>query len=248
MRISYNRTLLWTGPINEVLVWTFHLDEINTEAVSTLLSPDERDRAARFRFDLHRGRYIAGRAGMRIVLGGLLNVPPESLVFVYGEHGKPALQSGELHFNLSNSDHRAVLGVTRAAPIGIDVERINPERGRPEIAERFFAPEEIAELTALKGDAYTYAFFQLWARKEAVLKAMGTGISGGLSSFAVPHGPLPQAVHIPSQNCWVGNLSRAFPYLEGERFSSAVALLAHEPLIRPVCDTVFRIPVRRTLK
>ena len=227
-------------------MWTFDLDAIDVEAVSPVLSPDERARAARFRFDIHRDRYIAGRGAMRTVLGWVLGAKPESLEFNYGEHGKPELK--HLHFNLSHSDHWALLGLTRAAPVGVDVERINPDRSNPGIAVRFFAPQEIAELSALAGDAYADAFFQIWARKEAVLKAAGTGISGGLSSFAVPLDALPQPVYIPSQDCWIGNLSPAFPYLRTEGFASAVALRSHEPLIRPVCDTVFRIPVRRTFK
>ena len=237
---------MWTGPSNEVLLWTFDLDAIDADAVSAVLSVDERDRAARFRFEIHRARYIAGRGAMRTVLGGVLGMDPGQLEFRYGAHGKPELK--DLHFNLSHSDRWAVLGVTRAAPVGVDVERINPDRSNPDIARRFFAAQEIRELSALSGGAYVDAFFQIWARKEAVLKAVGTGISGGLSSFAVPLGALPAAAHIPSQNCWVGNLAAAFPYLRSEGFSSAVALLAHEPLIRPVCGTVFRIPVRRTFK
>ena len=233
---------MWTGPINEVLVWTFDLDAIDIHAVSAVLSAGEHERAARFHFEVHRNRYIAGRGALRCVLGELTGLAPEALDFTYGAHGKPELPSGAPYFNLSHSDQRAVIAASRAAPVGVDVERINPERSRPEIAERFFAPQEIADLATLVGDAYVHAFFQVWSRKEAVLKAVGPGIGGGLSSFAVPIGPMPEPVWVRSPDCWIGNLNGAFPYLLVEGFASAVALLAHEPLLRPVCDTVLRIP------
>ena len=232
----------------EVLVWTFDLDAIDAGEVTATLPVAEQERAARFRFEIHRERWIAARGALRRVLGSVMDAAPESIEFEYGEHGKPFVQSGGPHFNLSHAENRAVIAVTWAGPVGVDVERINPERARPEIAERFFAPQEIAELAGLSGDEYSNAFFQLWSRKEAVLKAVGTGIGGGLSSFAVPSDAMPELVHIPAPDCWIGNLAHAFPYLPTEGFSCAVALLAHKPLIRPICDTVLRIPVRRTFK
>jgi 4'-phosphopantetheinyl transferase len=242
---------MWTGPENEVLVWTFNLDAIDSAAVAPVLSIDERERAARFRFDIHRERYIAGRGTMRVALGAVAGVDPEELEFAYGAHGKPELKSqnaGALHFNLSHSDDRAILGVTRAGPVGVDVERINATRGNRDVARRFFSPREISDLDGLTGEAYTRGFFHCWARKEAVLKAVGTGITGGLSSFSVPIGEMPDPVHVEAPDCWIGNLSGAFPYLEAEGFSSSVALLEKIPLVRAVCDTVLRIPVRRTFK
>lgn len=240
---------VWNGPLNEVLVWTFDLDAIDAVEIAQVLSNAERDRASRFRFEIHRDRFIAARGALRYALGAVLEVAPKSLEFAYGEHGKPELKpSSEVHFNLSHSDQRAIVAVTREAAVGVDVERNNPERGRAEIARRFFAEREIVELNALTGEAYTRAFFHCWTRKEAVLKAVGTGIAGGLSSFAVPVGELLEPVHIESPDCWVGNLSDAFPYLEGEGFSSALALIGQRPLVRAVCDTVLRIPVRRTFK
>jgi 4'-phosphopantetheinyl transferase len=242
---------MWTGPENEVLVWTFDLDAIDSAAVAPVLSLDECERAARFRFDIHRNRYIAGRGALRYALGAVAGVEADQLEFAYSSHGKPELKSpgaAGLHFNLSHSENRAVLGVTRAGPVGVDVERINPERGNPAIARRFFASQEIADLDCLTGGAYTNGFFECWARKEAVLKAVGTGIAGGLSSFSVPVGKMPESVHISSPDCWIGNLSHAFPYLEAEGFSSAVALLEKFPVVRAVCDRVLRIPVRRTFK
>ena len=239
---------MWSGPSDEVLVWAFDLDAIDSEAVTDVLSPDERARAARFHFDLYRLRFVAARAALRYALGAVTGTAADAIEFDYGAHGKPFLKAGGPHFNLSHSDNRAMVAVSRIAPVGIDVERISSKRSSPEVANRFFAPQEIRDLAEFSGDAHASAFFQIWARKEAILKAVGTGIGGGLASFAVPADSMPEPVQISNPNCWIGNLAGAFPYLPTEGFASAVALLGHKPLIRPICDTVLRIPVRRTFK
>lgn len=235
--------------VNEVAIWAFNLDQIDTDAIVAVLAGDERDRAARFRFDKHRYRYIAARGALRSVLSSVTGHAAADLVFEYGEHGKPSLPGQGLEFNLSHSENWALVGATlAAAPIGVDIEKVNPDRSNPDIARRFFAEREIEELEGLAPDAYTKGFFNCWARKEAVLKAVGTGISGGLSSFAVPVDAMLEPVQIPEPECCIWNLANLFPYLEAEAFSMALTVLGNGRFVRPVCGTVLRIPVRRTLK
>ena len=229
-------------------MWTFDLDQIDTAVLLPVLSKDELDRAARFRFDVHRQRYIAARAALRYVLGWLTERSPAELIFKYGEHGKPRLAGNGLEFNLSHSENRALIGITDGDAIGVDIEKVNPERSNPEIAKRFFAEREIAALEQFDAGAYSKAFFNCWTRKEAVLKAVGTGIGGGLSSFAVPVDEMPEGARIEAPGCSIWNLASLFPYLEAEGFSAAVAVLGNGTLLRPVCGTVLRIPLRRTLK
>src|ERR1700722_17902198 len=97
---------------------------------SKALSPDEMDRAERYHFDRDRRRFIAGRGLLRSVLGHYLGQQPVQLKFDYGARGKPALAGCDrdemLHFNLAHSDDLLVLAVTRACPVGIDVERLRP--------------------------------------------------------------------------------------------------------------------------
>jgi 4'-phosphopantetheinyl transferase len=80
-------------PIDEVHVWRVALD-LETRRIKTLLdllSPDERERATRFHFPIHRQRFIAARGLLRTVLARYVNTSPQSLRFSYGPHGKPAL-------------------------------------------------------------------------------------------------------------------------------------------------------------
>ncbi|MGH9535745.1 MAG: 4'-phosphopantetheinyl transferase family protein [Terriglobales bacterium] len=155
-------------------------------AMEATLSPDERARAARFYFDRHRRQFIAARGGLRRVLSGLLGVPATQLAFTYGPHGKPRVDSPPqpgFFFNLSHAGEWALLAWTGAGEIGADIERLRPVT--PGLAERFFAPAEAAALAAQPEAERAAAFFRCWTRKEAYLKALGSGLAQPLDGFVV---------------------------------------------------------------
>src|SRR5439155_19013213 len=101
----------WTLAAGEVHVWTLplYLDKGTFAKIAALLSPDERKRADRFHFELHRSRFIAGRGLLRLILGRYCDVQPAELRFDYRPGGKPALRWGKgasssgdaMHFNLA---------------------------------------------------------------------------------------------------------------------------------------------------
>jgi 4'-phosphopantetheinyl transferase len=173
-----------------VHVWAFPLD-LSPERIAeltTTLSSDERERAGRFSVEQLRHRFIAGRGGMRTVIADYLQVAPAELEFSYTSKGKPAFAAPSaipLHFNLAHSHELALLSVTRRAEVGVDVEKIRPFPNAEDIAERFFSAGEIAALKILPPTARDAAFFHLWTRKEAWLKATGDGIAESLSKFEV---------------------------------------------------------------
>lgn len=179
----------------EVHVWRAGLDvdPARLAALAAVLCADEADRARRFRFDRDRDRFIAGRAGLRIVLSRYLCASPAELRFHYGLHGKPALATdteavpaGErLAFNLSHAGTYALIAVTPGRRIGVDLETIRPEVARGRIADRFFSPAEVACLRSLPEHEQPPAFFALWTLKEAYIKALGGGLSIPLAGFTV---------------------------------------------------------------
>jgi 4'-phosphopantetheinyl transferase len=153
------------------------------------LAPVERERAARFRFERDRNRFMVGRGALREILGHYLQIDPIKVEFIYGPHGKPLLadngREGGWQFNLAHSDALALVGVTCAGNIGVDIERIRPVNDVDELVARFFCPREIAAFHALPEEQKPIAFFNLWTRKEAWLKATGEGIGHSLNRVEV---------------------------------------------------------------
>ena len=121
-------------------------------------------------------REEAGRA-LRDVLAAYLEVPPEAVRLVTGEHGKPELAGGELHFNLSHSGGVGLVAVSRERPVGVDVERIEARRNVLALAERALGAEGASAVRAAPDADRAAVFHRAWARREAVAKCAGTGLS-----------------------------------------------------------------------
>jgi 4'-phosphopantetheinyl transferase len=101
------------------------------------------------------------------------------------KHGKPyAPTLGGIDFNLSHARDHVLIALAREQPVGVDLERIDRRVEVDELARRFFAPAEADALSALPEAHRVPAFLRLWTCKEAVLKALGEGISFGLERVA----------------------------------------------------------------
>jgi 4'-phosphopantetheinyl transferase len=179
-------------PEGAVDAWTVRLEGSAERLgrLERLLADDERQRAGRFRFDVHRHRFIVGRGALRLLLGEYLGERPERLLFRYGPRGKPfLLEHPDLHFNFSNSADRGLLAVTRIAEIGADLEQRREMSDLLAIAERFFAAGEVRRLLDLPREQHEECFFRCWTRKEAYLKAVGEGLAIPLDRFEVTLAP-----------------------------------------------------------
>lgn len=154
-----------------------------------LLDSHETARAARFRFERDRNRYIASHGILRALLGRYLDRAPAALRFDIGSHGKPALGNSDLRFNLSHSHHLALFAISRDLTVGCDIEFHDARFLAESIPEHFFSPPEVAEFRALPASDRLAAFFAGWTRKEAYIKARGLGLSLPLDSFDVSLAP-----------------------------------------------------------
>jgi 4'-phosphopantetheinyl transferase len=154
------------------------------------LSADECQRAARFHFGKDKNRYVAGRGMLREILGWLLGVGPDELIFSYCVHGKPRLAAptaseAPLHFNVAHSDSLVVYAVSCEQEVGIDVERIRPIREMEDIAAHVFSELERAQWRLFPDEKKMEVFLNCWVRKEALLKISGEGISKPLNQIEV---------------------------------------------------------------
>lgn len=154
-----------------------------------VLSPDEQERAGRFRFERDRRRWVTCRSALRQILGKYMDVPAGDIRFSYLENGKPLLCAvpGRLapHFNVSHSADMGVVAVTAAGPVGIDVEELRPVPDALDIGRNFLAPGEAALLKQCTGLALSETFLRIWTCKEACVKATGAGLSQSLSDFEI---------------------------------------------------------------
>ena len=192
------QTVIWQLPQSKVIIeeGTIHiwraklnLSSMELEHLGNFLSLDEIDRADRFRFPLHRKRFIAARGILRQLLGSYLEVSPNSLTFEYGDRGKPLLansgRDSSLNFNLSHSQEYAIYGFTYHQTIGVDLEYVKEMPDSLSIAQRFFAKNEYQLIRNTEREQQNQVFFQLWTAKEAYLKAVGTGLAGSLTSINI---------------------------------------------------------------
>src|SRR5688500_13073379 len=157
------------------------------------LSPDERARAARFRFPQHRTAFVAGRGVQREILARYTGLPPAALTYREGSHGKPELDgppaASGIRFNVSNSGDLALYALTLRREIGVDLEQLKPMPDGVDIAKRFFSAPENEVFAALADEVRDLAFFLCWTRKEAYIKAVGEGLSMPLDRFDVTFAP-----------------------------------------------------------
>jgi 4'-phosphopantetheinyl transferase len=179
----------------DVHLWLIDLHHASSlgDRMSQILSCAEQQKAEKFKFDKDRVKYVIAHAALRNILAGYLEVDPAQLEFREGPHGKPQLvltaRSESLNFNLSHSHEHALIAVTFERQIGVDIEFIKRDFHWQEVAERFFAPGEIARLRALPEEKQQRAFFTCWTRKEAYIKAKGGGLSIPLKDFEVSLSP-----------------------------------------------------------
>ena len=170
----------------EVHLWRAVLGTVRDEDAS-LLSADERERAERLRNTEGSRRFVARRAFLRRVLSLYIGVTPQSLVFTYGDVGKPALDlpGCRLQFNQSDSEDWCVVAVTLDDAIGVDIEVVRPRLGMDVVAGEVFTGNERAELAAATEESRLLAFLTGWTRKEALVKALGNGLAVSLKSIEV---------------------------------------------------------------
>lgn len=219
-------------------VWAASLS-VSPEALDTFiswLSADELSRAARFHFPVHRDRFIAGRGLIRRLLASYLNRQPHTLTFNYGPKGKPALSGSAgtvpLSFNAAHSEDLLLIAVSREGLLGVDVEEIRPLPEFNDLVERFFCRSEHSQFGQLPSGEKPAAFFNLWTRKEAWLKATGEGIAHLLSQVEVSFLPaeparLIQLPHLYSQ----GTSWFLYELTPKTGFAAALAVGGQEPSI-----------------
>ena len=176
--------MLWLPPstaptpdLGDTLVWLLRdADPLPPWSVAVpCLSETERARADSLRHPVALRQFVRGRAVLRSALALWLGVPPIDVPIRISPDGKPYIDSVGVHFNASHTAGFALFGISRRV-IGVDIETADPKRDADGLVRRFFTPEEQAEYFRLAEARRPAAFLRGWACKEALLKAIGTGV------------------------------------------------------------------------
>ncbi len=191
--LSFHRKTL-PGPAPELGADAVHIWRIDLSgpmaARENVLSREEQSRAHMMKHEGARSTFHQARTALRLILAAYTGLDPAELPIVIDARGKPTLDvPGAPFFNLSHTNALALAAVSRAAPVGVDVEIIRPAPRLDDLAARFFASGETAALRALPDAQRLDAFYACWTRKEAFVKAEGSGIANALSAFEVSVSP-----------------------------------------------------------
>jgi 4'-phosphopantetheinyl transferase len=155
----------------------------------SVLSDEERARSEKFAFERDRRASIASRGILRNILSKYVRIPANALNFQYNRFGKPYLVTshGEpgLQFNVTHSGSLALYAIWQGDEVGIDVEQVRMLDDLDGMAASTFSAVESTALHSLPVEQRLEAFYVCWTRKEAFIKALGTGLAYALSDFDV---------------------------------------------------------------
>ncbi len=173
---------------DEVHIWCASLRRQPDQLarLTSILSESERERVRRFHSPVARNEFLVARSLLRLLLSHYIGQEPTDITFHIGMQGKPTLACGSpLHFNVAHSHGLALFAVSGLCEVGVDVEQVRPFANDLGLAERYFSESEAEVLRGMEPERRREAFFHTWARKEAVLKANGSGLALGLEGVEV---------------------------------------------------------------
>lgn len=174
-------------------LWLAFYDEMTDpdllSNMRALLSAEERWRETAFYFPDDRKRYLVTRAMVRTVLSRYAPVAPADWEFTANRYGRPGIAARQLPhaglgFNISHTRGLIALAVARERIVGVDVENLLVRQRSAQLAERFFAPSEVASLDGLAPQQLHERVFEYWTLKESYIKARGMGLSLPLDRFS----------------------------------------------------------------
>lgn len=151
------------------------------------MNEEEKVRQQRFHFERHQHQYLITRALVRTVLSRYASISPADWQFQKNDWGRPEIKDNScevpLKFNLSHTDGLIVCAVSLGYEIGVDLENRSRREVNLKIADRYFAPDEVAELRSLPESQQMDRFFDYWTLKESYIKACGKGLAIPLNQF-----------------------------------------------------------------
>ena len=179
--ISYRGVEQICLPLAEVHTWSYvWQNAAESEICAAVLSPEEKERGTKYR-DRDAGlRWMAARTFLRSILAAYTETPPRDIQLLVSDQGKPFLAGKNplsLRFNITHSGEYAIVAISREHSVGVDIEKIKPNFDYESIMSISFSNNERKLFSGLAESERLNTFYRIWTLKEAVAKAIGTGLS-----------------------------------------------------------------------
>ena len=170
-----------------------------------ILSNQEQQQAARLKKPKHAAAYIVAHSFLRHVLSSHLKIAPDIVGFTTNLFGKPLLTniSKGLFFNLARTHGRAAVAINYACPIGIDIEGLNHDFDYSSVLSTVLSNNELNSFNQLGEELTTRAFYKVWTQKEAIIKALGKGLSYPIKKVTTCVDPRQPAGILAIDDAWL---------------------------------------------
>jgi 4'-phosphopantetheinyl transferase len=215
---------------DQIHIWKVGLNAGNPHAdYQKILSIDEQLRAAKLISSEKRLRFQSARSALRNILSLYVNQPSENIQFKYGPNGKPYLlldgQPGLIEFNIAHSENLMLAVFAQRCPVGIDLEFRQPVSTRDWIVNQYFSKIDRGIFQNLSEEEKETAFLNIWIKKEAYGKAMGTGLSHQPQLNLLKPGA-PTSISTGHYVMELDNSIRFLYFAPEEAFTAAVAVIS----------------------
>ncbi len=170
--------------LDSIQLWYVDVCQLSASFYQRLfdsLSPDERERAASFKFEEDQYIFVIARGILRHLLAAYLKQSPSDIDFTYNAYGKPFLkqpkQDNPIYFNLSHSNDMVVYAFSLEKFIGIDIEYMKVDIVEPGVVQQVLSEKEQKVFYRKPIEKQPLSFFRIWVCKESLIKALGHGFS-----------------------------------------------------------------------
>jgi 4'-phosphopantetheinyl transferase len=168
-------------------VASLHHCAVPEQQLASVLSAEEQSRAEMFRFANDRQRFVISHALLRTVVAHQLGMSARKIPLSANAFERPCLV-GIVSPNCISLSHAGALlavAVARTGEVGIDVEPWERDGSLAEVVQLALSGNEARALQQLPADRRLPAFLRCWCSKEAITKALGTGLSEPLPDIDI---------------------------------------------------------------
>ena len=165
---------------NKINVFFGDIQKINQRSDYSFLNDQENSRADSFLKSEDKELFVCCRANLKKILSDLLSIPLERIRVKEGVNGKPYLEGSNIFFNVSHTEGKFAIAITNLGSVGIDIELKNRSFDYQKLSHLIFSHNEKVLFETIESTRKNEAFLNCWTRKEAIFKAIGSGLSSPL--------------------------------------------------------------------